>query len=117
MPVIFLGVTNIDGSSELSQLTSVQKDQPVNITKEMKDLLIRIKEENITRFEPLFETASGFTYSSLRGLGFKEQTDLLRRMEKEGFLTAELIDRVQQCQSCQSVEFSMKLSCAICKSN
>jgi hypothetical protein len=82
----------------------------------MKDLLLRIKGENISRFEPSFEPRSGFTYSNLKGLGFKEQVGLLRGLEKEGFLTAELFDSVQQCQSCRSTEFSMKVSCTVCKS-
>jgi hypothetical protein len=82
----------------------------------MRDLLVRIKEENISGFEPLFEPGNGFTYSNLKGHSFEEQVDLLRGLEKEGFLSAELFDSVLQCKACHSIELTMKLSCTVCKS-
>jgi hypothetical protein len=82
----------------------------------MKELLLRIKEENITMFEPSFEPGNGFTYSNLKEQRFRDQVKLLQGLEREGFLTAELFDSVLQCKSCYSIELSMKLSCTVCKS-
>jgi hypothetical protein len=83
----------------------------------IRSILLQIKDRGISTIEPVFERNQGFGYPVLEEYDFIKQLSILDQMEREGFfLTAELFDSVLQCPNCSSTEFSLRLSCTVCKS-
>jgi len=82
-----------------------------------RDILLRIKNEQISKFEPIFEPTSGFRYSNLSEFDVKEQENIISWLLNEGFVSPELQDRFFQCKACKSAEFLIQASCVVCKSS
>jgi hypothetical protein len=79
-------------------------------------LLQQLRERQIANIEPIFEQGRGFRYPDLEGNDIQGHLKILRELEKEGFLTSELLESILQCPNCHATEFSIQLSCTICKS-
>src|SRR5437868_14586850 len=82
-----------------------------------RDILLRIKNEQISKFEPIFEPSSGFRYSNLNEYDVKEQESVISWLLNEGFVTSEIQDRIFQCKACKSIEFMVQGVCVVCKAS
>ena len=81
-----------------------------------KSLLLRMKDQQLATLEPIFEQGKGFSYSELDGHDLHKHLAILHKLEKEGFLSSELLESVLQCPSCSATQFSVQFCCTVCNS-
>jgi hypothetical protein len=79
-----------------------------------RNLLMRMREQRLSTIEPVFQQGKGFSYPELEGHDLHDQLTTLRKLEKDGFLTSELLESVMQCPSCLAAHFSVQLCCMVC---
>jgi len=79
-----------------------------------RNLLLRMREQRLSTIEPVFQQGKGFSYPELEGHDLHDQLTTLRKLEKDGFLTSELLESVMQCPSCPAAHFSVQLCCMVC---
>jgi len=79
-----------------------------------RNLLLRIKDRQLSTIEPVFQQGKGFIYSELEERDLHDHLTILRKLEKDGFLRSELLESVLQCPSCLAAHFSVQLRCTVC---
>ena len=88
-----------------------------SLNETLRNLLLQIKDHQITTFEPIFQQGIGYKYQNLEGHDdFQKQIAILRELEDEGFATSELLESVLQCPECSATKFSVQQSCTVCQS-
>jgi hypothetical protein len=80
-------------------------------------ILYKLKENAVSNLEPAFDQEIGYIYPDLPGLDLHDQLKVLHHLEKEGFVTSELLESLLECPECESTRFSIQLSCTVCKSH
>jgi len=104
-------VSNIQqGKAENPTIASLALDATT------RNLLLRMKDQKLSTLEPIFEQGNGFSYPELDGHDLHKHLTILRKLEKEGFLTSEFLESVLQCPSCSATQFSVQFCCTVCNS-
>ncbi len=79
-------------------------------------VLAEIRDNKITRFDPIISPEVGLTYSGLSNRDFAEQQEILKSLSAMGLLKEEPFDYIRICSHCDHHDLLVKMACPACSS-
>jgi hypothetical protein len=80
------------------------------------DKIAEIKENKISRYEPLIRPEGGLTYTGFSDNDFARQVDILRTLQVLGIVKEEPFDYIRKCSKCDHHGMVVKVACPACGS-
>jgi hypothetical protein len=80
------------------------------------DKIAEIKDNKISRYEPLIRPEGGLTYTGFSDNDFARQVDILRTLQVLGIVKEEPFDYIRKCSRCDHHGMVVKVACPACGS-
>lgn len=78
--------------------------------------IAEIRENKISRYEPLIKPEGGLTYTGFSDRDFARQLDVLKTLQSLGIVKEEPIDYIRKCSRCDHHGMVVKIACPVCNS-
>jgi hypothetical protein len=78
--------------------------------------IAEIRENKISRYEPLIKPEGGLTYTGFSDHDFARQVDILRTLQVLGIVKEEPFDYIRKCSRCDHHGMVVKVACPACGS-
>lgn len=82
----------------------------------ISDKIAEIRENKISRYEPLIKAEGGLTYTGFSDHDFARQLDILKTLQGLGIVREETFDYVRICSRCSHHGMVVKVACPVCNS-
>jgi hypothetical protein len=82
----------------------------------ISDKIAEIRENKISRYEPLIKPEGGLTYTGFSDHDFARQLDILRSLQSLGIVKEEAFDYIRKCSRCDHHGMVVKVACPVCGS-
>ncbi|HKU49467.1 MAG TPA: hypothetical protein VJP79_05930 [Nitrososphaera sp.] len=80
----------------------------------ISDKIAEIRENKITKYEPLIRPEGGLTYTGFSDRDFARQLDILRALQGLGIVREEPFDYIRKCSRCDHHGMLVKVACPVC---
>ncbi len=78
--------------------------------------IAEIRENKISRYEPLIKPEGGLTYTGFSDRDFARQIDILKTLQALGIVREEPFDYIRKCSKCDHHGMVVKVACPACGS-
>lgn len=85
-------------------------------TSAISDKIVEIRENKISRYEPLIKPEGGLTYTGFSDRDFARQLDILKSLQRLGIVKEEPVDYIRKCNRCDHHGMVVKVACPVCNS-
>jgi hypothetical protein len=82
----------------------------------LSDKIDEIRENKISRYEPLIKPEGGLTYTGFADHDFARQLDILKSLQRLGIVREEPFDFIRKCSKCDHHGMLVKVACPACGS-
>jgi hypothetical protein len=104
----------IDKSCVLELIATSPRGRPDSSA--IADIIAEIKDNKISRYEPLIRPEGGLTYTGFSDNDFARQVDILRTLQVLGIVKEEPFDYIRKCSRCDHHGMVVKVACPACGS-
>jgi hypothetical protein len=102
----------IDENSVLEVIATSSPGRPDSSA--ISDKIAEIRENKISRYEPLIKPEGGLTYTGFSDHDFARQLDILRSLQRLGIVREEPFDYIRKCSRCDHHGMVVKVACPVC---